>query len=205
MEIKKITDASFRKYGRILTDVDLTELVDTLSQTPSYDGIAYERSVQALEELAVCEELKNRYFGEMPIEVGYCNGIGHVLNAFEYHRSSEINIGGTDSVLILGMQQDITDEYTYDTALAEAYMLPKGCAVELYATTMHYAPCSYGDAQFKVAIVLPEGTNLPLTKEHATGEDRLLAAQNKWLIGHPEGGLPEGSPMGLVGVNISLK
>ena len=40
--------------------------------------------------------------------------------------------------------------------------------------------------------------------QRAGGEDRLLTAKNKWLIGHPEGGLPEGTHLGLVGENICV-
>ena len=35
-------------------------------------------------------------------------------------------------------------------------------------------------------------------------EDARLTAKNKWLLGHPEGGLPEGSPMGLTGKNLNV-
>ena len=87
----------------------------------------------------------------------------------------------------------------------EAFLVPAGTTVEVYATTLHYAPCSVGDNGFRVGIVLPKDTNLDLDDKHEGGEDSHLTAKNKWLIGHPEGGLPEGSPMGLVGVNISLK
>ena len=76
-------------------------------------------------------------------------------------------------------------------------------AVEVYATTLHYAPCGVDGAGFKVAIVLPKGTNLDLDREHKGGEDGHLTAKNKWLLGHPEGGLPEGSPMGLIGKNLN--
>ena len=37
-----------------------------------------------------------------------------------------------------------------------------------------------------------------------SGEEKLLAAVNKWLIGHEEGGLPEGSFIGLKGENIEV-
>ena len=57
---------------------------------------------------------------------------------------------------------------------------------------------------FQCAIILPKGTNLDLEKGHQGGEDGHLTAKNKWLLGHPEGGLPEGSPMGLIGENLSL-
>ena len=111
----------------------------------------------------------------------------------------------TDAILLLGREQDITEEFTYDTSLVEAFLVPEGTAVEMYATTLHYAPCGVKDAGFKVAIILPEGTNLDVEKSHGTkGEDARLTAKNKWLLGHPEGGLPEGSPMGLTGKNLNV-
>ena len=58
---------------------------------------------------------------------------------------------------------------------------------------------------FLVAVVLPKGTNEVLEHPHTGGEDALLAAKNKWLIGHPEGGLPEGSYIGLTGENLEIK
>ena len=106
---------------------------------------------------------------------------------------------------ITARQPDVTDDFTYDTAKIEAFLLPKGTGVELYATTLHYAPCNADKNGFRVVIVLPKDTNLPLGEKHEGGEDGHLTAKNKWLIGHPEGGLPEGSPLGLIGENISLK
>ena len=206
MELKRVTDAAFKKYGRVIREIDFTGLVETLNtKTPMPDDVVYEPSVPELEELPVYEELKTKTYGELPIQIGYCNGQNYLLNALEYHRSSEINVAGTDAILLVGSQQDITEDFTYDTSRVEAFLLPKGTAVEVYATTLHYAPCSVGDSKFQVAIVLPKDTNLPLKKEHEGWEDKLLAAKNKWLIGHPEGGLPEGSHIGLVGKNISVK
>ena len=82
--------------------------------------------------------------------------------------------------------------------------MPAGCAVELYATTLHYAPCHVKEGGFQVAVILQEGTNYPLNEPHDNGEDAILAAKNKWLIGHPEGGLPEGSFIGLYGKNLNI-
>lgn len=155
--------------------------------------------------MPVFAELQRRCYGELSIQIGYCNGKNYLLNALEYHRSSEINVMRTDAILLVGSQQDVTDDFTYDTSLVEAFLVPKGTAVELYATTFHYAPCSVQESGFQVAVVLPLDTNLPLESSHEGWEDRLLTARNKWLIGHPEGGLPEGSPLGLVGENISVR
>ena len=99
----------------------------------------------------------------------------------------------------------MTDEYTLDTSTCKVFYVPKGVCVEVFATSLHYAPCNIGGKGFRVIVVLPRGTNFDLDEKHAGGEDAHLTAKNKWLLGHPEGGLPEGSPMGLIGENITLE
>lgn len=206
MEIKKITDPAFGKYGRIVQGIDFSDLVEAIKrETPLPEGVAYEPSIAALEATQAAKELQRQTYGELPIEVGYCNGHNYKLNAIEYHRSSEINVAATDAVLIVGMQQDIMEDFTYDTSKMEAFLIPEGTAVELYATTLHYAPCSANEGGFKVGIVLPAGTNYPLQEEHSGWEDALIAAQNKWLIGHAEGGLDEGAHIGLIGRNLDIR
>lgn len=211
MEIKKVTDAAFKKYGRVISHVDVAELVAALKETPIPADVVYEPSVESLEKLPVKEELSSVIYGEMPIQIGYCNGHNKKLNALEYHRDSEINIAAEDAVLMLGSLQDMEADFTYDTSKVEAFLVPAGTAVEIYATTLHYAPCHVEDGGFQVAVVLPKGTNYELKAAHAKvengkapNEDALLAAVNKWLIGHAEGGLPEGSFLGLKGENLSL-
>ena len=211
MEIKKVTDAAFKKYGRVISHVDVAELVAALKETPIPADVVYEPSVESLEKLPVKEELSSVIYGEMPIQIGYCNGHNKKLNALEYHRVSEINIAAEDAVLMLGSLQDVEADFTYDTSKVEAFLVPAGTAVEIYATTLHYAPCHVEDGGFQVAVVLPKGTNYELKTTHAKveygkapNEDALLAAVNKWLIGHAEGGLPEGSFLGLKGENLSL-
>ena len=206
MEIRKVTDPSFLKYGRVVEGIDFTDLVNAINEkTPLPEGVAYEPSIADLEATTAAKALQKRTYGELPIEVGYCNGHNYKLNAVEYHRSSEINVAATDAVLIVGMQQDITDDFTYDTAKMEAFLVTAGTAVELYATTLHYAPCSANDGGFKVGIVLPAGTNYPLKEPHDGWEDSLITAQNKWLIGHAEGGLDAGAHIGLVGKNLDIR
>ena len=56
----------------------------------------------------------------------------------------------------------------------------------MYETTLHYAPCGVDGKGFKDVIIL-QGTNADITKNpNATGEDRLLTAENKWLIAHAD-------------------
>ena len=204
MEIKNISDAGFRKYGRVVQGIDFGPLVEAMKQTPVPDGVVYEPSIEALEALPVKDELQNKTYGELPVQIGYCNGHNVKLNAVEYHRSSEINVAATDAVLIVGLQCDITDDFSYETSKMEAFLVPAGTAVELYATTLHYAPCGPDNKGFQVAIVLPKGTNYPLEAVHEGWEDRLLAATNKWLITHPEGGQDPKAHEGLVGKNLNI-
>lgn len=57
------------------------------------------------------------------------------------------------------------------------------------------------------SVVLPRGTNTELEAEHyGKGEDCLITAKNKWLIGHPEAqGMTKENCLGLVGENLSVK
>ena len=205
MKIYNVAEPNFRKYGQVLQGYDFTELLEKMKETPLPEDVVYEPSVEALEALPICKEFSDRRYGEMPIQIGYCNGNNHKLNALEYHRDSELNIAATDLILLLGRQEDVEEDYSYDTSKVEAFLLPKGVGVELFATTLHYAPCNADDGAFQDVVVLPKGTNYPLSGAHeAGGEDALLAATNKWLIGHEEGGLPEGSFLGLKGENLTI-
>lgn len=204
MQIYEVTDMRFRKYGKVVRNIDFSTLTEAMKKTPVPEDVVYEPSISELEALPVAKELETVFYGELPIQIGYCNGHNELLNAVEYHRSSEINLAATDAVLMLGLEADVTEDFTYDTSKMEAFLVPAGTAVEIYATTLHYAPCHVKEDGFQVAVILPKGTNYPLEEKHAGGEDALLAAKNKWLIGHAEGGLPEGSHIGLVGKNLNL-
>ena len=78
--------------------------------------------------------------------------------------------------------------------------------IEVYATTLHYAPCQTDDGGFRCVVVLPKGTNEALAGPVTVrcGEDRRLFARNKWLIGHEEAGLSENAWIGLKGENVSV-
>ena len=204
MNIKNVTEASFGKYGKIMTEFSFEKILKEMEHTPLPKDVIYVPSVEALEMLPEAAEVCRKGFGGLPIQIGYCNGDNHKLNALEYHRSSEIDIAATDLILLLGRQQDIEEGDLYDTSKAEAFFVPAGTAVELYATTLHYAPCSANEGGFRCVIVLPKGTNeeLPFEPEK-TGENRLLTAVNKWLIAHEEAQI-DGAFCGLKGENVSV-
>ena len=205
MTVKKVTDPAFKAYGRVITGYDFSGLLKAMEQTPLPEDVIYIPSLPEMEALPAAKELGNGIYGQMPIQIGCCNGHNKKLNAVEYHRDSEVDIAVDDLILILGKQQDIEEDHTYDTSRMEAFLVPAGTAVEVYATTLHYAPCHVKDEGFRCVIVLPRDTNLDMEPvEVKDPEDRLLFARNKWLIGHAQGGLPEGAFIGLKGENLSV-
>ena len=205
MTVRKVTDPAFKAYGRVITGYDFSGLLKAMEHTPLPEDVIYIPSLPEMEALPGAKELERGIYGQMPIQIGCCNGHNKKLNAVEYHRDSEVDIAVDDLILILGKQQDIEEDHTYDTSRMEAFLVPAGTAVEVYATTLHYAPCHVKDEGFRCVIVLPRDTNLDMEPvEVKDPEDRLLFARNKWLIGHAEGGLPEGAFIGLKGENLSV-
>lgn len=212
MKVKQVTDTSFRKYGKILTGIDFSEIYNVLEGMDYPEDVEYAASFGPLEEPEFRQKLSNTLYGELSVEIGYCSGHNKMLNALEYHRSSEANVAVTDIILLLGHQSDITEDFTYDTAQLEAFFVPAGTEVELYATTLHYVPIGTkeNDYAFKMGVVLPFGTNFPLgvtlgaeAEKEKLPEEKLLFAKNKWLIAHEESG-EEGAFIGLTGKNISV-
>lgn len=206
MEVMDVRGPEFKAYGRVIEGYDVSGLMKVMESTPLPDGVVYVASVPELEALSAAKELADGIYGQMKIQVGYCNGHNRKLNALEYHRDSEVNLAVKDLILLLGKQQDISEDFTYDTSKVKAFLVPAGTLIEVYATTLHYAPCEAGDEGFRCVVVLPQGTNMELDHRPVDrcGEEKLLAARNKWLIGHEEGGLDEGAWIGLTGENISL-
>ena len=204
MKIQKVTDSAFRKYGQVLEGYDFTGLIKEMKHTPVPEDVIYVPSVEELEALDIMKDLQNKGYGGLPVQIGYCNGHNKKLNAVEYHRNSEINVAVTDLVLLIGHQQDIEPDHTYDTSKIEAFLVPAGTGIEVYATTLHYAPCHVTEGGFQCVVVLPKGTNTDLTfQTEKTGEDSLMTAKNKWLIAHEDAKIA-GAFNGLKGENITI-
>lgn len=208
MKIQSVFDEAFRTYGRIVDGYDYSLLLERLESTTEKpeDGVIYIPSAPQLEDTPAYSQLRDNCYGGMPIEIGYCNGTNTRLNCYEYHRDSEIDIAADDAVLLVARQQDIIDG-KIDSSKTEAFLCPKGTAVELYATTLHYAPCSAKkNAGFRMVIVLPKGTNEEAPSIEIRNEnDKYLWARNKWLIAHKDA--PEaaqGAQVGITGENIDI-
>ncbi len=202
MEIISCFDPRFRPYGQILEGYDFSELSDVMARTTPApaDGTVYVASDPVLEALSVFAELRDRGFGGLDVQLGYCSGTNYALTCLEYHRTSEIDFACDDMILLLALQPELGEGYSLSTDRVKAFLVPAGTAVELFATTLHYAPCSARKgARFRMGCALPRGTNT----EKPAGvsgdrESRLLAARNKWLIASE--GTNEAAQGALVGI-----
>ena len=202
-KIYSVNDKEFNEFGRVLKldSASLIEKAEAIEKPEA--GIVYTASVPELEADGIFQTLQDDYYGQLPIQVGICLGHSSRLNALEWHTASEINVAITPLVLMLGRRQDMVDG-KFDSADVKMFYLEKGEAVEVYATSMHYAPCKVEDSGFSCIVVLPKGTNTALDKK---GEDKTLRAKNKWLIAHVENErlISGGAAVGIFGENYELK
>lgn len=207
MKIYSIHDPEFAPYGKVLGGYDTRELLKTLDAvTPLPEGVEYVPSQSELEALPIAGQIAVNGYGGMPVQLGWCNGHNTKLNCLEYHRDSELNCGTEDFILLVAREDEVTDGQL-DTAKVKAFLASAGEMVEVYATTLHYAPCSAkAGAGFKVLVALPRGTNGPKPEiTPLNDEDKTLWACNKWLLAHAESSeAAQGAHIGLQGVNIDI-
>ena len=205
-----VNDKSFEKFGRILNSKYYTSAFDYLND---HTVVPSERNNYVAHDEAFKAYIKDdvpfkNTFGDIDIQYGYVNGNNSLLNALEYHKSSEINIAVTDMVLMLGSKFDMIDNH-YDSSKLIAYYIPKGTVLEIYPEVLHFSPCKVSDQGFKCGVILPKGTNvdfcIPKVITHSL--DQLLFKTNKWLIAHPsfERFIDLGACVGITGENFEIK
>lgn len=207
MKICSVYEKEFAPYGRVEAGLDTAALLKALQKTPQPEtGVEYVPQDESLQSLPFAQQAQDHLYGGMPVQLGWCNGHNTKLNCLEYHRDSEFNLGTEEFILLLARQEEI-ENGLLDTAKVKAFRVPAGVLVEVYATTLHYAPCHTDPAKgFRVLVALPAGTN---TEKPAvppvTEEDRLLWAKNKWLLAHPASDeAAAGAHIGLAGENIDI-
>lgn len=204
IEIFSVNDKEFLKYGRLIDDLDTTEILEVAGNIPNLDsGSAYKPSLDEFESLDIAKKIKDLYFGTLPTQIGYCWGHNNLMNAMEWHFCSEINIATKPLVLILGDVRDI-ENGVINSSCFKAFYLPKGTAVEVYATTLHFCPCEVDEDGFGCVVGLAKGTNVDLEEK---SKNPLLFRKNKWIICH-EGNEPliaKGIVPAIKGINHQIK
>lgn len=207
MKIYDVTDEAFKEYGRVIDGAEVSDILEVLrTQTPIPEGTVYVPDFEPITSLEQAKRLALTLFGGVPVQFGFCNGHNTKLNCLEYHRCSEFNLGTEDFILLLGRQQEIEDGF-FDTGKVKAFRVPAGVLIEVYATTLHYAPCHADPAKgFQVLVVLSKGTNEARPEfQNDYEEDKYLTAANKWLLAHEDSAeAKRGAVVGLKGSNTDI-
>ena len=193
----------FSEYGRVLNDVDVSELIREAQRLEFPEsGSVYLASVDTLEATEAAARIKELVFGTLDTQMGYCYGYSNMLNATEWHFSSELNVAVTPLVLILGKRSDIKNGRLCSGDM-KAFYVPAGAVIEVYATTLHFCPCQVSDGGFGCIVGLPTATNTPLD---APVEDKLLFRKNKWILAHEQNSalIERGVVAGIYGENYKI-
>ncbi len=210
IRIFPVTDPLFLSFGRVLKGYDFSALLGWMEKNTEIpaSGNVYVPSIEEMEKFPVFQKVQNSLYGGMPVQFGYCNGRNSSYNGFEYHKGSEINVAVTDFCLSLGHIWEIRNN-SYRVEDATVFFVPKGTAVEMYQTTLHLSPLKVRESGFKDIVILPKGTNTPLTERipNDDPETELLLQKNKWIICHSEREVlvRQGAHIGLLGENKELK
>lgn len=203
-KIYSVEDAEFRSFGRVIHDLDITEIVEAAKQIKHpEEGSSYLPSIKEFEKLDIFREIQEACYGTLPTQLGYCWGHNQVMNAMEYHSSNEINIAVTPFVLILGHTWDVED-MKVDSGMFKGFYVPKGCVLEIYATTLHFCPCQTSDEGFGCIVALPKGTNVPID---GPIPQKPLFKQNKWVLAHEKNAalIEKGIVPGIIGENYIVR
>ena len=208
LSLHSVSDSAFRRFGRVV-EYNSAALASACEQAAAMPeaGARYVPSMPELEALPALQDARHALWGEADCQIGCCWGYNTKLNCLEYHRSSEHNVAVSDLVLLLAAQQDM-EGFELPEGRIAGFFVPKGTAVELFATTLHFCPCQTEDGGFRCIVILPRGTNLPLDDPRPeSGDGRLLWAKNKWLIAHPDNqsAILRGAYPGLHGTNFEIK
>ncbi|PKL23405.1 MAG: DUF4867 domain-containing protein [Spirochaetae bacterium HGW-Spirochaetae-3] len=201
MTVVAVDDHRIDPYCRTLAVPGISGLVQFADGLipDNLDANLYIASSPELESQEACGAF-SAFFGYADIQVGYNAGPNSTLNGLEWHRTPEVLVAVSDIALLVGRVEDIeTDsagETRYDSSRVVCILVPRGTVLELRQGTLHLAPCRLRDAGFKTIVVLPRGTNAPLSATEIAAareasssgniEAGFLFMRNKWIIAHPE-------------------
>lgn len=203
LKLYSVNDKEFEKYGKVITGYDTTEIIKECEKIElPEDGSIYKPGMEELEKLEISKKIQKELFGEADTQIGVCYGHSNYLNAFEWHKSSEINIAVTPLILILGTIFELEDG-KFDSANAKAFYVEKGQLIEVYATTLHFCPCEVDQSGFFSVVALPKGTNTDL---ESPCDDKMIFRKNKWIIAHENNQalLDRGVVPGVYGENYKI-
>lgn len=206
--IRTVEDPEFASYGTVHSHIRVPKMRQYAYEREMPEQEVYEPCCADLMKMDESVFFTHFAYGETACQVGYYTGFVNTLNALEYHKCSEVLVEFEPAVLILGHIWDISQD-EIDASKLELFYVPADTCVELYATTLHFAPCMATPAGVRQVVCQTAGTNTDL--EHPElitneGENRLLYQKNKWVLIHPDAAaaFEANAVQGIKGENISV-
>jgi hypothetical protein len=210
--ISAVSDPGFGCYGRLLGDFSAAAIVDYLEATIRVtDDLVYQPDAIGMdrfpaETLAISQQV---FAGAEDLQLGWTYGRNARLSSLEYHKCAEVVITATDTLVLLGLVQDIAwPDGTYDISRVQAFLVPSGTVYEVFPWCLHSTPLhARRQDGFACAVMLPRGTHDPIDfVPEKGGEAKLMHRRNTWLLAHPDDPVNGGARhCGLLGRNIELK
>jgi hypothetical protein len=210
--ISDVSDPGFSCYGRLLGEFPAAAIVDYMDAAISVtDATVYQPDAIGMnrfpaETLAISRQV---FAGAEDLQLGWTYGRNARLSCLEYHKCAEVVITATDTLVLLGLVQDIAwPDGTYDISRVQAYLVPRGTVYEVFPWCLHSTPLhARRQDGFACAVMLPRGTHDPIDfVPEKGGEAKLMHRRNTWLLAHPDDPVNGGvGHCGLLGRNIELK
>lgn len=207
-KILSIDDPDFKKYGKVYTKYDISEVKDYMDKNVkiSSPNNFYTPSNKDLEKIPAIQEMGKDIYAFMPIEAGECTGQSTNFSAIEYHQGSETNIMLTDVIMVLGQRSTLDTNGEYSPSEdGQIFFVPAGTVVEFYSTTLHYAPIKVHDSGFSIIVILIKGSNEELPADFKSDNKRIVK-QNKFQLVDPsrKDKIAIGVEVGLTGKLIEM-
>ena len=89
MQILKVTDEAFRQYGKVIKDLDVSDIITAMSETPCPDDVVYEPSIESLEACKSAQSVSDSLYGACRSRSATATATTIYLNAVEYHRDTK--------------------------------------------------------------------------------------------------------------------
>lgn len=207
-KILSIDDPDFKKYGKVYTKYDISEVKDYMDKNVKISSPSnfYTPSNKELEKIPAIQEMGKDIYAFMPIEAGECTGQSTNFSAIEYHQGSETNIMLTDVIMVLGQRSTLDTKGEYSPSEdGQIFFVPAGTVVEFYSTTLHYAPIKVHDSGFSIIVILIKGSNEELPADFKSDNKRIVK-QNKFQLVDPsrKDKIAIGVEVGLTGKLIEM-
>ena len=66
MKIQNVSDAAFKKYGKVITGLDCSDIIAAMAETPCPENVVYVPGAESLESCASAKDIAYTLYGGMP-------------------------------------------------------------------------------------------------------------------------------------------